>query len=87
MGLQHDAHKRLGSVAMGGVERVMKEDFFRGISFEALFEGHIPSPVLEMCAGWKVHHPLLQSVSLSFTSICVYIAAHFLLSHTPLPCH
>eukprot|EP00035_Acanthoeca_spectabilis_P039196 m.59900 g.59900 ORF g.59900 m.59900 type:complete len:512 (-) comp9484_c0_seq1:222-1757(-) len=51
--LQHDAHKRLGSVAMGGVERVMKEDFFRGISFEALFEGHIPSPVLEMCAGWK----------------------------------
>eukprot|EP00037_Helgoeca_nana_P002701 m.35599 g.35599 ORF g.35599 m.35599 type:complete len:242 (+) comp12785_c0_seq3:938-1663(+) len=51
--LQHDAHNRLGSVATGGVERVMKDSFFSGIDFDALYEGKVQSPVFDECASWE----------------------------------
>eukprot|EP00038_Savillea_parva_P027740 m.61209 g.61209 ORF g.61209 m.61209 type:complete len:502 (+) comp8009_c0_seq1:26-1531(+) len=51
--LKHDPHQRLGSVATGGVERVMKDPFFNDLNFDALYEGKIPSPVADECAKWK----------------------------------
>ena len=54
---QHDAHNRLGSVATGGVERVMKDSFFSGIDFDALYEGKVQSPVFDECASWEVRQP------------------------------